>query len=101
MVAREQRGLIGVNIKEGDAAWIGLLVYVVMYDAYAMYTGHETLSNAYYRALAHPRRRKLTIAVWVGLTAHLFQLIPRKYDPLAQLGVIATRSSRIHPARRR
>lgn len=88
-----------VKISEGDAAWIGLLAYVVAYDAYAMITGRETLSSSYYRALSDPKRSKLTIAVWLGLSAHLYQLIPKKWDPLAQIGVIATRLSRQKPGR--
>lgn len=88
-----------MDIKEGDAAWIGLLAYVVAYDTYAMLTDRETLSSAYYRALAHPRRRWMTIAVWAGLTGHLFQVIPPKCDPLLRAGAIATRYSRWRPSR--
>jgi hypothetical protein len=71
-----------MKVPEGDAAWIGLLAYVVAYDAYALLTGKETLSSAYYRALAHPRRRWPTIATWVLLTSHLFRLTPR-LDPIS------------------
>lgn len=88
-----------MKVSEGDAAWIGLLAYVAAYDAYAMVTGHETLSSSYYRALTDPKRRWLTITVWAGLTGHLFKLIPRKYDPLAQVGTIATRCAQRRPER--
>ena len=77
------------RIKEGDIAWVGLLAYIVAYDAYAMTTGHETLSASYYRALQDPRRQWLTIVVWIGMTGHLFRLIPERYDLLRQIGIVA------------
>ena len=86
-----------MKVREGDAAWIGLLAYVTAYDAYAMITGRETLTNSYYRALADPKRRWLTIAAWGYLTGHLFEVLPKKYDVMAQMGVTAARlRSRFH-----
>lgn len=74
-----------MNVKgltEGDVAWIGLTAYVMTYDVTALATGHETLSKSFCKALDHPVRRWPTIAVWAYLTAHLFRLIPARWDPL-------------------
>ena len=56
----------------GDRAWLGLLAYIVTYDAYALFRRRETLSQSFDRALRDPRRNVLTIAVWAGVTVHLF-----------------------------
>jgi hypothetical protein len=57
---------------EGDRAWLGLLAYVVGYDAWALATRHETLSASFDRALRHPIRSVITLLAWGALTAHLF-----------------------------
>jgi hypothetical protein len=69
-------------VTEGDRAWLGVLCYVVAYDAWAMIHGRETLSHSYYRAIQHPLRRWPTVLVWAVLTLHLFHLIPDRLDPL-------------------
>jgi len=84
-----------MKISEGDAAWLGLLAYVVAYDAYAMICRHETLTSSYYRALADPKRRYITILTWGYLTGHLFKIIPQKYDFMAQMGQIASHVDRL------
>lgn len=65
----------------GAAAWIGLVLYVAAYDIAAYLRSWETLSQAYARALEDHRRWPVVI-IWVYLTAHLWKVIPRRYDPL-------------------
>lgn len=65
----------------GAAAWIGLALYVATYDIAAYLRGWDTLSQAYARAL-EDRRRWPVVIIWVYLTAHLWKVIPRQYDPL-------------------
>lgn len=48
--------------------WIGLAVYVSLWDLYAP----ETLSRGFHTASRHPRLRPLTFLAWAALTAHLF-----------------------------
>ena len=67
---------------EGDTAWTGLLIYVILYDAWALIHGRETLSASYYRALQHPLRRWPTLLLHLILTLHLLHLIPERFDPL-------------------
>lgn len=66
----------------GDRAWVGLAVYVVVYDLYAVFSNNRTLSSAFWAAIDHPVRRWPTIMAWLYITGHLFRLIPAKYDPL-------------------
>jgi hypothetical protein len=70
----------------GSKAWIGLTGYVVVYDAWAAVTGNETLSSAFYRSFSHPVRRMPLLVLWAYLTAHLFHLLPERWDPLRRLG---------------
>jgi hypothetical protein len=59
-------------MSEGDRAWLGLLLGVVIYDAWAVVTQRETLSQSFDRALRDPKRSGVTIAAWSALTMHLF-----------------------------
>lgn len=70
---------------DGDRAWIALAVGVAAYDAWAGLTGHETMSQSYYRAIRHPFRKWPTIMVWAYITGHLFHIIPTRFDPLRRL----------------
>ncbi len=72
-------------MNDGDKAWLGLLVYVAGYDTYATLKNKPTLSMSFWAAIGSPVRRWPTIALWVYLTAHLFHLIPERFDPLRQL----------------
>ncbi len=59
------------------AGWAFIAAFVAGYDLAAP----ETLSNVF----RHHRKNPLVIALWVSLSAHLFGLIPRKYDPYSKL----------------
>ena len=63
---------------EGDRAWVGLLAYVVAYDLWAGLTGRETLSMSFDRALKDPLRGAATLALWAGVTIHLFERALRR-----------------------
>lgn len=47
-----------------------------------MLRGRETLSSSFARALDHPFRRWPTMVMWAFITAHLFRVIPKRFDPL-------------------
>lgn len=58
----------------GAKGWFILAAYVVAWDALAK----ETLSCAFLRRRTHP----VIVLAWSGLSAHLFGVLPRRYDPL-------------------
>lgn len=66
----------------GTIGWFGLTAYVIAWDMFA----HETLSGAFGRAVLHPRARWPVILAWGVTTAHLFGVLPSRYDPLAHIG---------------
>lgn len=77
-------------MRSGTKAWIGLTVYVAGYDLWAAVRGEETLSTAFYRAVRHPVRRFPLVLLWAYLTAHLFHLLPDRWDPLRRAGDLFT-----------
>jgi hypothetical protein len=77
------------KIKRADAAWILLAAYVAAYDYYAIKTGRETLSRAYWRALEHPTTRWPAVLVCTGLFKHL--LFPNTLPKLDPLNYVAER----------
>lgn len=70
----------GKNLDWGTAAWAGLVAYVVVYDIIAMRTKKVTLSTAFYSLSVSRAGRPLLILFWSYLSAHLFRLLPKKYD---------------------
>lgn len=68
----------------GDKAWVGLAVYVVVYDATAVRRGWDTLSASYARSLTDGRK-PVTLAVWAYLAAHLTRALPERFDPLRRI----------------
>lgn len=71
-----------MKIRAGTVGWVGLTAYVAVWDAYAP----ETLSGAFGRAVLHPKARWPVVALWGLTTAHLFGVLPRRYDPIARVG---------------
>lgn len=86
-----QRGWRFVE-RNGSLGWIGLVVYVVVWDVIALRAKNarwETLSSFFGRNLQRPGSRYALLGVWGLLTAHLFEQ-PRQlahYDPLRRLAV--------------
>lgn len=52
----------------GLLGWVGLVAYVWFWDWY----GPETLSQVWWRGLAHRSTRLGLIVVWGWVTSHLF-----------------------------
>lgn len=71
-----------MKYRKAGPGWFLLAGYVAAYDLWAIRTNRETLSSAFLRAVQHPINKWPTIFVWAGLTAHLFNIMPDKYDPL-------------------
>lgn len=65
----------------GHVAWLGLIAYVTAYDIIALRKNVTTLSTAFYRLSRRRYSSPVVIMLWVVLTAHLFRLVPKKYDP--------------------
>ncbi len=68
------------DIDEGQYAWLGLVAYVVAYDVVALLKDKRTLSGAFYSATTTKIGRVLLALLWGYLTAHLFRLLPKRYD---------------------
>lgn len=66
---------------KGALGWVLVTAVVVTWDL----TAPETMSATFLRRRRHPG----VILAWAGLTAHLFGLVPRRYDPLSRLRRIA------------
>lgn len=65
----------------GHWAWVGLVLGVIGYDVWAIRTGHNTMSRAFW-LMSRSRYGLIVIAIWAWLTAHLFGLFPDGWDPL-------------------
>lgn len=86
-----------VKVTPGGAAWIGLAAYVTVYDVVAVLHNKDTLSEAFYCAVRHPKRRWPTVLAWTFITGHLFKVIPEKYDPLRRIPQASFRPPRRTP----
>ncbi len=64
--------------KIGTYGWYGLIIYVIAWDV----TARETLTDAFDRGMNHPVIRWIACILWGLVTAHLFRVIPKHYDPL-------------------
>jgi hypothetical protein len=73
------------KIDSGDVGWLILAGYVIAFDAQAFRYNRTTLSASFATAIASPRRRWPTVALWVYLTVHLHGLLPPKFDPLRRI----------------
>jgi hypothetical protein len=68
--------------RHGERAWFALVAGVVAYDAYAFRYKHATMSKAFYELSRNWRGKVLLSVVWAVLTAHLFRMLPERFDPL-------------------
>ena len=70
---------------EGKWGWLAITAVVVIWDAWAIKYKHQTLST-YFRNLSRtPIGRVGLVALWGGLTAHLFS---EKIDPVRLVDLI-------------
>lgn len=71
----------GPGSRAGTAGWVALGAGVVAWDVLAP----ETLSDAFGRGCATRPGKAVTIMGWAVLTAHLFDVLPKRVDPLYRL----------------
>lgn len=73
----------------GTKLWLSLFGLVMCGDVYALWTGKETFSEAFYKALHHPARRWIVAVAWIATTKHLFTKKLPWLDPfvIMSLGV--------------
>lgn len=62
----------------GGAGWVAIAALVVIWDMIAP----ETLSSAFHRATSGRVGATAVVVTWGVLTAHLFQVLPERADPL-------------------
>ena len=72
--------------RSGTIGWAFLSAYVVAWDLVALFSGHETLTSAFWRGTHHPVSRLPVTVVWLVTTAHLFGVLPARMDPISLLG---------------
>lgn len=63
---------MGQGLTPGDKAWFVMAGGIATYDIWALTTGRATMTEAWRRALAHPKNRWYVIAAWGFTTKHLF-----------------------------
>lgn len=64
------------KIEIGDYGWIGLVGYVLLVDGAAWRRKHQTMSMSFGRVIQSKRGRRLCLAGWALLTAHLWWSVP-------------------------
>lgn len=65
------------RLESGDAGWVGLILYVVLFDVWQWHRGRPTLSICFGR-WCQQRLGKVGLAVaWGSLSCHLFVGRPR------------------------
>lgn len=73
---------VGRSIGHAEIGWTLVGVTVIAYDAYALATGKETLSGAFWRC-QESRWGRAVVAGWIGLNWHLIvgkrALLPPRY----------------------
>lgn len=78
------------RLSPGAAGWLSVGAVVVA----AELMDARTMSEAFSAAVRHPVGGPLIITGWALLSAHLFGVIPEKYDP------VHTLASKVLPRRR-
>lgn len=73
----------------GTYLWAGMAGYIVTTDLFAAMTGRETLTSAFAKGIHHPIHRPWVMGLWIFITAHLFSLIPKRWDPLYRIELAA------------
>jgi hypothetical protein len=70
------------RLSPGAAGWVAVGVVVIA----AELLDESTMSEAFLTASRHPVGRPVILSAWGILTAHLFGIIPSKYDPVYLFG---------------
>lgn len=71
-----------MKVKPGTAGWLATAAVVLA----AELLDEKTMSTGFREYSADPIGRYVVVSGWVLLSAHLFGLIPPKYDPLTRSG---------------
>ena len=74
-----------------------MAAYVAAFDTWAGIGGHEMLTTAFRRGVAHPLHRTPVMLAWAVTTAHLFRLLPPRVDPFHIVGEVASAAWRRGP----
>lgn len=64
-----------------SGGWLAILGIVILADM----TGDRTMSQAFRDLSRHPVGGPVVLCAWGIVTAHLFGVIPSRYDPLNRL----------------
>lgn len=70
-----------MKLGPGHRGWLAVLTTVALVEVF----DKRTLSDVFLEMSKHPTGRYVVIPAWTVLTAHLFGVIPPRYDPLHQL----------------
>lgn len=66
--------------RRGSTGWWLMLVAVLVWDLSA--PDEHTLSESFRKSMDHPVKAVVVAAGWAALTAHLYNVIPKRADPL-------------------
>ncbi len=58
----------------GEDGWVLLVVFIFLWDWF----GPETLTQALWRGLAHPRKKWIVLACYAWVTSHLLVKKPKR-----------------------
>lgn len=72
-----------IKPKPGSTGWFATLAVIVA----AELLDEKTMSTGFRNYSRDPRGKYVMIPAWAYLTAHLFGVIPAKYDPLSLLWI--------------
>ena len=78
------------RLSPGAAGWVSVAAVVIA----AELLDERTMSEAFRMASRHPVGRPVLFSAWAILTAHLFGLIPPRYDPIHCFGRITVNRGR-------
>ena len=63
---------------EGRFGWLGMTIWIILWDIWAWRTGHQTMTVAFKKLTHTPIGRIVLTVIWGALTLHLFT---EKADP--------------------
>lgn len=72
-----------MKLKPGAAGWIATGLVILT----AELMDERTMSEAFCEFSKDPRGKYVVLPLWAVLTAHLFGVIPLKYDPIHNMWV--------------
>ena len=73
--------------RAGEKAWIGLVLYVAIYDWFALRSGRPTMSEAFYVNVSKSRTGYgVMLTFWLYLTGHLTRRLPKQVDMFTLFG---------------